>query len=448
MLESRYREAIERAREALEAPARSAPSSPRSARSTRSACRWPGPATRRASRTCARRSTLAREHDMLAHRATRSTPTSPTCCCGAARRRGARRRPTSGVEPSPPSAGHFSRWMSLMKAEIAFALGDWADGRRAAARARPPAQPQPARQRGPPARRAGARPRRPRPRRRAARRGRAAASPTSREPQFIGPQAAMRAELAAPRRRPRRGPRRRRRRPRPHRVLLGGLAPASRMVSLAGLARRGRRRRPRPRPRGGRRAADPPRRDAARCGSRRPPARAGPSRPPTWPRARALSARATGAGRPGAVGRRRASAWARAERPYDAAEARWREAEARLAAGDREGAAAIAARRRWRPRARSAPPGWPRRSRASSPAPGSPPPRTLRTGGRRPVRPHAARAAGARAAGRRAPPTARSARRSTWPRRPPPSTSRASSPSSTCARAPRRRRSPTASVST
>ena len=66
--------------------------------------------------------------------------------------------------------------------------------------------------------------------------------------------------------------------------------------------------------------------------------------------------------------------------------------------------------------------------------------------GRGPVRAHAARAPGARAASPTARRTARSARSSSWPRRPRACTCRASSPSSTSAAAPRRPPSRTASA--
>ena len=67
--------------------------------------------------------------------------------------------------------------------------------------------------------------------------------------------------------------------------------------------------------------------------------------------------------------------------------------------------------------------------------------------GRGPVRADAARAPGARAASPTARRTARSARSSSWPRRPRACTCRASSPSSTCAAGPRRPPWRTASVS-
>ena len=64
-----------------------------------------------------------------------------------------------------------------------------------------------------------------------------------------------------------------------------------------------------------------------------------------------------------------AEAWAALGRPYRAARARWREAEALVAAGDREAAAGRSPPRS-RSRSGSARPGWPASSRASSPAAG------------------------------------------------------------------------------
>ena len=138
----------------------------------------------------------------------------------------------------------------------------------------------------------------------------------------------------------------------------------------------------------------------------------------------------------------------RAGRPYEAAQARWREAEARLATGDRDGAAAVrgraaltAARELGAAWLRSEVEGFAARARLRGDG------RARRRPCRGPLRPHPTRAPGARAARRRARPTARSARPSTWPRRPPRSTSPASSPSSTSAPAPRPRPSPTGSAS-
>ncbi len=237
------------------------------------------------------------------------------------------------------SAGHFSRWMSLMKAEIAFALGDWEEaaallpehGRRLkhnllvnenhrrvelalghgehdrAAALLDAAE---------------------------------AYASTSREPQFIGPQAAMRAEL--------------------HRR--AGDLDAARdavedgldriefcsedsarisMVSLVGLAVEAD---------AAIRARDLGEDDAlplrlAEMLLARLEATAGEGRPienANLSTGRALFARATGADDP-ALWEAAADTWCDAERPYPAAEARWRQSEALLATGDRDGAAATAA---------------------------------------------------------------------------------------------------------
>ena len=100
-------------------------------------------------------------------------------------------------------------------------------------------------------------------------------------------------------------------------------------------------------------------------GDERPPGRgalAGDARGPT-PRAR----RASDDPRCGAAA---AEAWTALERPYPAALARWREAEAHVAAGDRDARPRRAARGARRPRAARRRRGWPARSRASRPAPG------------------------------------------------------------------------------
>ena len=198
--------------------------------------------------------------------------------------------------------------------------------------------------------RARARRGRPRPRARRstrARRGRQG----SREPQFIAMLGALLAELER-----REGDldaaRGRRRRARPHRVLHRG-RPAHRAV-----VGRGRRR-------GGRRAPSAPATSASAGPSARrssaaelllerrvsPPRGAagrsrspgGRRRRPTWP--------APGARRPRRSGRRPRS-WDALERPYPAALARWREAEAHPGAGDREAAAVAASARSTPPRAR------------------------------------------------------------------------------------------------
>ena len=130
------------------------------------------------------------------------------------------------------------------------------------------------------------------------------------------------------------------------------------------------------------------------------------------------------------------------------------QAEALVAAGDREAAAVAGARRARASPSGSAPPGCAASSRASPPArgcgwPTAPAPRA--TGERRRTR---TRSASPRASARcsrswpRARPTARSAASSTWRRRPPASTSPGSSRSSTSARARRPPASPTASGST
>ena len=147
-----------------------------------------------------------------------------------------------------------------------------------------------------------------------------------------------------------------------------------------------------------------------------------------------------------------AAAWHGLGRPYPAAIARWRQAEALVAAGDRDAAVgpateavacaerlgaawlggeleSLAARARLRLDAPTATGPGPRRRATTA---------TTRSGSRR---------ASARCSPswRRARPTARSAGSSTWPRRPRACTSPGSSPSSTCGRARKRRASRTGS---
>ena len=218
-----------------------------------------------------------------------------------------------------------------------------------------------------------------------------------------------------------------------------------------GRDRGGRRRRARPRPR--RRRAPSRALGAWTSCSRAWPRRPPPTRPveraalagrPRRGRARRRAARTR---RPTRGPPRRGR---RLGRPEPAARMRWREAEAHAAAGDRE-AAAEAARAAHAAAARLGA-GWLRgeierlaaRARLTlddraARTPAEPP-----GGGR--VRAHRARAAGARRCSPRARRTARSARRCSWPRRPPASTSRASSRSSTRAHGPRRPRSRTATV--
>ena len=166
-------------------------------------------------------------------------------------------------------------------------------------------------------------------------------------------------------------------------------------------------------------------RSSARCCWRRAPRRAAapaaPTRPPTSARRRRGTRSAARSRPPGCAGARprRSSPPATATRPRESLGAAHAVA-VRLGAGwlrsEIEGLAARA----------------PRDARGRRRGAGG------RARGRRGhVRAHVTRAPGARAASPRAPPTARSARRCTWPRRPPASTSRGSSASSTCAPAPR-----------
>ena len=122
--------------------------------------------------------------------------------------------------------------------------------------------------------------------------------------------------------------------------------------------------------------------------------------------AEAEHARANGKSDP-AAHEAAAQAWEAVQRPYPAALMRWRAGEAHVAAGDREAASASTRARVRRRRASSAPAGCATRSRASPPARAwsSPAPtaRSAEPGGGGPggpVRPHAARAPGARPRGR------------------------------------------------
>ena len=149
-----------------------------------------------------------------------------------------------------------------------------------------------------------------------------------------------------------------------------------------------------------------------------------------------------------------AQAWERVDRPYPRAVARWRQAQAELARGDRDAAArslgdAIAG-------AKELGAGWllgeaegfRARARLSLAAPGADGDEA--TSPRRPIRSRSAsRRASARSSPcwRRAPPTGRSPASSTWRRRPRACTSRGSSGSSTSAAGPRPPRSPTATGS-
>ncbi len=238
-------------------------------------------------------------------------------------------------------AGHFSRWLSLMKAEICFQLGDWEGaaallpehGRRLKHNLlvnESHRRIELALGHGDHARAADLLD---------------TASPivaTSREPQFIGPHAAMKAELAR---------------------RCGDLAEARAavedgldriefcsedsarisLVSLAGLTVEAD---------AAIRARDLGDAEAERTAISlaemlllRLEATAGEHRPvenANLVAGRALAARAAGGEAP-ALWTDAVEAWTQAERPYAAAEARWREAEARLATGDREGAATAAA---------------------------------------------------------------------------------------------------------
>ena len=133
-----------------------------------------------------------------------------------------------------------------------------------------------------------------------------------------------------------------------------------------------------------------------------------------------------------------AEAWSALERPYPAAIARWREAEAHLRGGDR--AATVDAARAAAGAARSLGSRWlleeveglaaRARLRLDSDAAAEPEPAAADEAARSASRRASSRCSRCWPAARR---TARSARSSTWPRRPPASTSRGSSPSSTSA---------------
>ena len=412
MLQSRYHRAVRVARRALAEQAeldraRAPPTSTRPARSTRSASRSPRPArSRRASRRSSARSTLADERGHLQDVAAAPSNLSETLHRVGRTERGARRR-ARGATRSSASLPTRQLWLSLAIAQYAFDSGDWET---AEARARRRSQ----RRRFssgnselnalPAPRRARARPRRAR--HRAARSSRG--PPSSRSTRASRSTSACSARCRPSSRRARATPRRRA--PRSTRRSTGSSSArttrcAWRWSSAAGLtaeataaqqardlgdeaAGRGRAR--------ARRAAD---RARARLRRGRRAARAGVPRP----RGGRLLPR--GRLRPGApLGRAAAAAWDALGRPYPAAVARWRQAEALVAAGDREAAVGPAPRRSSRAerlgaawlageleslgaRARLRLGATPRRDGAA------------RGGrrGRRPVRPHAARAPGARA---------------------------------------------------
>ncbi len=172
----------------------------------------------------------------------------------------------------------------------------------------------------------------------------------SREPQFMGPYGVMRGRAAAPQRRPRRRAGRGRRRDGPDRVLLRGHR-ADRGARGGRPSHRGRRRRA---------GARPPRRGGCGGRARRADAlleRARLAGEAGWvveaaqlATAEAEYVRATG-GEAAALWPAAAEHWERVPRPYHAAYSRWREAEALMAARDREGAtraasAALAGARR------------------------------------------------------------------------------------------------------
>ena len=263
----------------------------------------------------------------------------------------------------------------------------------------------------------------------------------STEPQFLGPYGALSAELAR-----RRGPRGRPRgwwtRARPDRVLLRGRGPDLR-AGRGRPARGGRR---------GQAARDRRDEEASRLVRSRADAllertrlaaesgvgRRGGQLAPR----EAEYARATGADS-GPLWAAAAEALGRAPAPLPVelrALARGRGADG---GGDREGAAGPRTRRSSPPAAWEAPGSWRRSSRSPPGAPAARRRRGRRRGpAEEPEDPFGltARERDVLALVAAAPRTARSASGSTWPRRRPACTCRASSPSWTCARAPRRRR--------
>ena len=336
MLESRYREAIERARAGL-AEARAAGAAMPEIRSLDAlgvSLAWMGDPeglVRLREATA-----LALEHEMLV---TANTLYANLADVLLWRGRGA--DALAAVEEGlalSAQAGHFSRWLELMKGEICFQLGDWAavaellpeHGRRA----RHDELVNETHRRVELALALGEH-------------DRASAlldaaegdSAASREPQFIGPHAVMRAELAR---------------------RAGDLAAARAaiedgldriefcsedsarisMVSLAGLAVEAD---------AAVRARDLGEDDGVPLSLAegllaRLEATAGEHRPieaAALVAGRALAARAAGRDDPD-LWAEAAATWTAAERPYPAAQARWGEAEARLTAGDRDGAATAA----------------------------------------------------------------------------------------------------------
>ena len=339
-----------------------------------------------------------------------------------------------GLETAFTQDWRTTDWLQLSISEFSFHLGDWDE-----------------RGGGDPARRAGGTPAaRSCTGRRAGRSSRSGAAtwtlaeeaiatlarprPDLTEPQFVGLHGILSAELSR-----RRGDidaraRRDRRRARPDRVLLRGRGP-DRGARRDGPARGGRRRRARARPprRGGRggsrgRAPTPcssargwrPRRglvvEAAQLATVRGRVRTGD--------------RQRGAGLWGAAAER----WEELGRPYLAAYARWREAEALMAGARPRGRVARGVGRAGRARAGSAARGWPRRWSRWPRGRGSSSARARRgsgrrSDGRRRTTPSASPRASATCSRswRPAPRTARSASGCTWPRRPPACTCRGSS---------------------
>ena len=187
----------------------------------------------------------------------------------------------------------------------------------------------------------------------------------SREPQYLGVLGALQAELATREGDVARGPRRGRLGARPDRVLLRRRAADGDGLGAPGLtaeATAAQHARDLGDERGGRRRARP-RRAARRAGARvrrgRRAARGGVPRSTPRPTTAARS----GPTRPSA-GRRPPRAWDALGRPYPAAIARWRQAEALVAAGDREAAVEPAPARRSRRPSGSARRGSPASSRA------------------------------------------------------------------------------------
>ena len=339
MLESRYRESVEVAEEAIaDRRGRSATASRRSGRSTAWASRCSALGRRPRTASAALREALhararrrLREHGADRLRQPR-------------RRAGRRRPPAGGARGSPTRASRWPasegmrrRWPILLRAELAFEAGDWAT-----AEAALPAPGRPAMGttylnealrrielalgRG----RARARARAARPgRRRRCGHARAAVDRPARR---------AAGGARASRRRPRGRARGDRRRAGPAGLLLGGRRPDGPRVGDR-RARGGRRGRARARPRRGPGGRD---RQRARCcwpawrrapRSRTTDASAGqrPNEAAFLATARAELARAARRGRPRAVGRGRRGV-GRSRPPYRAAQARRREAEALLAA--------------------------------------------------------------------------------------------------------------------